>query len=969
MGDTILGRERLIAEVLRIEGGRPDMPVFEAGRRRGNLQRMPSSVIRLEPSPRQKAFDRRGLMLTRSRTSTGAPRVGQRDKRMRDTSPLNRSRSARSCGRCLPARTVGAMLLTLSTSGAGAEDLSYLLHKHPQKVQSYDLSMGQAHVFYPSVSADSVTAALLLDLDPVGLVRQRRGPAGEGGLLDQYVNDRPYVASSFLSVAIAREHHVLPVAIVFDLPEDVCHERNRQRPDRGFGRHVVRNQKSALRRALRGLGREGFRHVFTFRTEGDVESAVVERQPLWNNRRGEHGPFDTIGDVHGCAAELEALLAELGYVVQNMERTDGLGVTVTPPAGRRAVFLGDLVDRGPDVPRVLRIAMSMVADGVAWCVPGNHDVKLVRALRGKAVQLTHGLDRSLAQLEAEREAFRHAVAGFLDGPVSHYAFDDGKLVVAHAGLKESMQGRGSGKVREFCLFGETTGETDEFGLPVRINWAAEYRGAAAVVYGHTPVPEALWLNNTINIDTGCVFGGRLTALRYPERQIVSVPARATYAEPRRPFLCEPGIAERSPQQVVDDVLDLSDVMGKRIIDTPLLPSITIREGNAAAALEVMSRFAANPRWLIYLPPTMSPCETSTRDGYLEHPADAFAYYRNEGVPAVVCEQKHMGSRAVVVVCRDEAAACTRFGVEGEEAALAGVVYTRTGRRFFSDAALEAKLLQHVRDAVTAANLWDALQTNWLCLDCELMPWSAKAQELLRTQYAAVGSAGTHALAAASTALAGAAERLPEAAALAAAFAQRRANLDRFVAAYRGYCWPVESLADLRLAPFHLLASEGAVHADKPHAWHLDVAQRLVHAAGAPPLFATEHVVVEVTDERSLTAGVAWWEQLTERGGEGMVAKPAEFTPGRGRRGLTQPAVKCRGREYLRIIYGPQYDHPDHLTRLRQRGLGRKRSLAVREFALGLEGLHRFVRREPLRRVHECVFAVLALESEPVDPRL
>src|SRR5690606_3815619 len=349
---------------------------------------------------------------------------------------------------------------------------------------------------------------------------------------------------------------------------------------------------------------------------------------------------------------------------------------VEPPAGRMAVFVGDLVDRGPDTPGVLRLVMSMVEAGTTLAVPGNHDVRLVRALKGRNVRVTHGLAESLEQLARETPEFRQKVVDFLDGLVSHYVLDDGKLVVAHAGMKEEYQGRASGRVREFALYGETTGETDEFGLPIRNDWAAEYRGRAMVVYGHTPVPEPQWLNNTICIDTGCVFGGRLTAMRYPERELVSVPAKRVYAEPVRPFLPETLVAPRlTEQQRLDDVLDIEDVIGKRIIATRLHGNVTVREENAAAALEVMSRFAANPKWLIYLPPTMSPSETSREPGFLEHPAEAFGYYRHEGVPRVVCEEKHMGSRAVVIVCRDEDAARRRFGVVGEGI---GIVYTRTG---------------------------------------------------------------------------------------------------------------------------------------------------------------------------------------------------------------------------------------------------------------------------------------------------
>lgn len=173
------------------------------------------------------------------------------------------------------------------------------------------------------------------------------------------------------------------------------------------------------------------------------------------------------------------------------------------------------------------------------------------------------------------------------------------------------------------------------------------------------------------------------------------------------------------------------------------------------------------------------------------------------------------------------------------------------------------------------------------------------------------------------------------------------------------------LDDFRFAPFHLLATEGAAHVDKPHTWHMSMLGRF---CGDGLLFATPYQVVRLDDPDEVAQAVAWWEDLTGRGGEGMVVKPLDFVT-EGPRGLIQPAVKCRGREYLRIIYGPEYTLPTHLERLRKRGLGRKRSLALREFALGVEALERFVRREPLRRVHECVFGVLAMESEPVDPRL
>ncbi|ULH14604.1 metallophosphoesterase [Deinococcus sp. KNUC1210] len=251
--------------------------------------------------------------------------------------------------------------------------------------------------------------------------------------------------------------------------------------------------------------------------------------PLKVDRRDLSGPFDLIGDVHGCLPELLDLLAQLGYTVSP-------DLSVTPPEGRTAVFLGDLVDRGPDTPGVLRLVMGMVAAGHALCVCGNHDAKLRRALSGHQVKRTHGLEVTFEQLSHTPPAFSEAVRGFLAGLPHHLVLDGGRLVAAHAGLPQAFQGRDSGRVRAFALYGDTGQALDAQGLPLRRDWAADYHGAALVVYGHTPVLRPRWKNQTVNLDTGCVFGGSLTALRYPELETCSVAARAVYREPTRPFL-------------------------------------------------------------------------------------------------------------------------------------------------------------------------------------------------------------------------------------------------------------------------------------------------------------------------------------------------------------------------------------------------------------------------------------------------
>jgi protein phosphatase len=934
-----------------------------------------------------------------------------------------------------------SLVVLIGASGSGKSTFA-ARHFKPTEIISSDFCRGL-------VSDDENDQSATSDaFDVLHYIAGKRLAAGRRTVVDATSVQREARAQL---VKLAREHDVLPIAIVLDVPEQVCLERNAARPDRAaLPRHVVQRHQRELRRSLRGLEREGFRKVHVLRGVAQIDAARIVTERRYNDLAHLTGPFDIIGDVHGCAFELEALLDRLGYEEQpaqapqpvppapasaapaasaaqadaasavaatadvasvgaNPARRRAPGTPLGPrvhPQGRTAVFVGDLVDRGPDSPGVLRRVMAMVEAGSALCVPGNHENKLGRWLKGRQVRHTHGLAETVEQLEREHEAdpaFRDRVRTFVDGLVSHYVLDGGRLVVCHAGLPEKYHGRTSGRVRSHALYGETTGETDEFGLPVRYPWAEDYRGRAAVVYGHTPVPTASWLNNTICLDTGAVFGGKLTALRWPEREIVDVPAERVWYEPVRPLESRtqaPGGREGRP-------LDLADVTGRRIVETSRMGRLAVREENAAAALEVMSRFAIDPRLLTYLPPTMAPCATSQAEGYLEHPREAFAAFRESGVRHVVCEEKHMGSRAVALVCRDEAVAKERFGVEG----VTGALHTRTGRPFFDDPAVTEEFLARLRAAVGAAGLWDELDTGWLLLDAELLPWSLKASGLLRKQYAAVGAAAGAVFPSALAALEAAAARGADVTGLLARQRERAADAGAFTDAYRRYCWTTDGLDGVRLAPFQLLAAEGASLAGLPHDRQLELIDRLVDAdaaggsgstggSGSPDgygnpdgsgrtghadvtvdaggagrarpgglLQRTGRLMVDTADEQSVEAGVRWWLDATEAGGEGMVVKPldAQVRDEGGR--LVQPGIKCRGREYLRIIYGPEYTRPEHLARLRTRALGHKRSLALREYALGLEALDRVAAGEPLWRVHEAVFGVLALESEPVDPRL
>ena len=357
----------------------------------------------------------------------------------------------------------------------------------------------------------------------VHFIAAKRLAAGKFTVIDA-TNVKPDSRQSLL--ALARKYHAFPVAIVFNLPESVCQYRNKKRSDRYLGRDVIHRQYGDLKASLPVLKGEGFRHITFFDSVKDVETAELKFMlPLWN-KKGELGPFDIIGDVHGCFDELLELLRRLGYLEER---------GFCHPDGRKVIFLGDLVDRGPKIPDVLRLVMSMVANGCAFCILGNHDIKLLRYLKGKRFKLTYGLADSVEQLEKCSKKFRLEVIEFIRKLEFSYVLDNGNLVVAHAGLSEELQGSGSGKARSFALYGKTTGKMDEFGFPVRCDWAADYRGQAMVVYGHTPKLEAVWVNNTICVDTACVFGGKLTALRYPEKKLVSVAAKSVYYESVKQF--------------------------------------------------------------------------------------------------------------------------------------------------------------------------------------------------------------------------------------------------------------------------------------------------------------------------------------------------------------------------------------------------------------------------------------------------
>jgi protein phosphatase len=414
-----------------------------------------------------------------------------------------------------------------------------------------------------------------------------------------------------------------------------------------------------------------------------------------------------------------------------------------------------------------------------------------------------------------------------------------------------------------------------------------------------------------------------------------------------------------------EVLDIGPLLTLREFEPPLASKFVIRKAEAEAAIESLSRFGTDPRWLVYLPPTMSPPDRGAFTGLLEHPEQVFEHYRQRGLSTLVGQEKHMGSRAIVIVCRTEEAARKRFGVTD---GTIGTCYTRTGRQFFPDADMQSEFVARVQQALSRANFWQQHATDWVILDCEIMPWSAKAEGLLTRQYAPVAVAGINALQSAIVDMEQLGQRGLDVQALVERHRLRLDAIEKYRDAYRRYCWPVQSLSDYRMAPFHILATEGRVYSGKSHDWHMTNLAQVAASSEDALLVPTPFRHIALSDSESCTAAVRWWTELTEAGGEGLVFKPFDFVS-RHEDAVVQPAMKCRGREYLRIIYGPEYTIEGNLERLRVRDVRRKRKLALTEFALGIEALERFTRGEPLQQVHECIFGISALESEPLDPRL
>lgn len=693
------------------------------------------------------------------------------------------------------------------------------------------------------------------------------------------------------------------------------------------------------------LKTEGFVETHRFHSPAEAQSVELKRLPLPSDLQSATGPFDVVGDLHGCLEELKALLADMAYEEANGKWGHA--------AGRRLVFVGDLVNKGPDSAGTLDLVMRLVEQGMAFCVPGNHDDKLLRKLKGQQVEEDAAFTECVAQIEKKGPEFTAAAVQFLEGLPAHVELSGGDLVVAHAGLKQEMHGRNSPDVRSFCLWGETGTEMDEFGLPVRFSWADEYLGKAMVVFGHAPVPSPIWQGNAVNIDTGCVYGGALTAIRFPERSIVSVAASKVHAEPRRPFALE---EEESLQSDADNLV-ISRFAGRSLSSTRYNYHITLKEEYAPAVLELFSFNRIDPHWFIYLPPAYSPPKSSKLPGLLEHPLDAFNYYRKKGQEQAVIHDAGLGNRVVVVLCKDQESARNRFGVlDGSF----GAVYDRFGQPTFAKVSEEQAFLARMREVVSEAELWGEMKTDWLCIEGEITPWNGGVGKAEIQFHENIAAAGAMDLERTLQVLEVAAQRGLDVDLLGRSMRMKQERLRKHAhmsrALYSG---------DSGFMMWHLLATEGKTYSDMPHSWHLGKLSSLSVSGFCQ---APAHRLVQLDDEAQVHAAGQFWQSRTEGSLKGMVVKPSILLQ-EGGKDLIQPGLKVRGKEMLRGIYGPEYDDPKFLDVYRTRSLKDKRLMVIRQFALGWEGLNRFVEGQPFADVYESFFTGMSLNAFDLDQRI
>lgn len=746
---------------------------------------------------------------------------------------------------------------------------------------------------------------------------------------------------------IAKRNHVPVQALLFNTPKEQLLARDQLR-DNPRGQKRVLQQFNTFKYEVKAIKKEPFANLYTVQ---DDEEIKLIREPNKLTLEIEHG-VDIIGDIHGCYDEMLALIRELGY-----EQRDDVYIH---PAGRRLISVGDIMSRGPKSIETMQFWLKQIEAGLSYMTDSNHGWKIARWLGGKDVSLNHGDElveqEFMAYAKVHGEAATNALKArfarmLLDAP-SHYILTKQnitKAVVTHAGIKDHYIGKQSKRISDFCRYGDIL-QTDRTSKPVRGDWFTQHKTSELIIWGHDVNVQPFKANRTINIDQGAVFGGELTAFQYPEQTFTSVKAFANYAGTEENPILEAKNKRFRPPNVTQFIDGFT-------VHTRNDEQIAIPKENALAALDTFSHYTLPLEQVIYIPPTMSPTpQTSALPGYLEHPSEAFHYYKKNGITKMMAEKKHMGSRAVIFIAKNRQVAKELINSDN-----LGYITTRTGRAFFEQEQ-QQRMVEKIHAELLAKNYFEQFNTSFVLMDAEILPWNLKAQSLIDHQYETVAENAVmdrYKLI----------EKLKvteqvDVTSWLEEYTEKYQNAARFDAVFKNYCWSTNELSGIQIAPFHILAHSASTNFHQPHSWHMEMNQYL--AENSPLFIATEYRVIE--SEQDEQEVIRWWQDMTENGHEGIVIKPFNFLAyHKGK--LLQPAIKVRGREYLRMIYGMDYTNKAFMKKLKQRNPSRKMKNALLEFKLGLEGISRFVSLESSTRVHECALATLALESDAIDPRL
>lgn len=720
-------------------------------------------------------------------------------------------------------------------------------------------------------------------------------------------------------IMLAKKYYALPIAFVMNTSLTKCLENNNNRVD-SRPEYVVRNHNRIARSLYPKY--EGFSQIEKIDYENDY---IISRHVLRNNKKSVHGPFDIIGDIHGCYDELIDLMKKCGYIIKIHQGPHRIIHTIYHLDGRKLVFLGDLCDRGPKIMESMFLVMDIVNSEMGYCVRGNHDQRFLDYLEGKEVSHTHGFKETIEQLsvyDGHKRDIHMELKKFFSTMNSYILFDDGKLVASHCGIDKNMIGGAGIMVSNRCVFGNT-----RLTAKKRYEWIYENDTKALQVFGHLSVMDSKFINNAICLDNGCVYGYKLTALKYPELSLVSENAHSIHYKHDDILTLEPMCKKYI---LTLDAAKLTELRGVPCIDG----FESIDKPGLEKAFESVVRFC-DVNKITYIPPTTATAGGRIIDGCLEHPEHAYNMYRKY-TNYIYGQEKHMGSRCVIVIARDRMIMKNIFGIDA-----IGFTQSRSGRQFLNDND-EKRFIEILYNRIEENNLWNILG-NWIVFDGEMLPWSYKAEGLIRDTFLATSCA------------------------IQSKQAQEdyvdinKYDINAFQKACMNYASPYKTFDDLEYAPFHILVSEKIKGYTMDHQWHMNI---ISHLRGRY-IRMTKMIHVNLEDTSSQKQATNMWTDLISNGCEGMIFKSPSLNYHHDNE-LVIMGIKVRGPEYLRLVYGA--DYLNNLESLSKRKLKSKQFLSKKGNAFGLQVLEHIFHHNR-NAAFETNLCALSLSYRDIDKKL